>query len=195
MIRRVCPMCVVREAGVIAPDCEVCNGHGILELGRAVKQYPDTTVSTAIHLALEEAARTVHDTTIRSRDPRAAIRATLDQLTKAGLLRPPKAPAPPGAPEPPGTLTVPPARLAHSATGRTPTRVDQNMIRAHHFPYSDRDRPGVRGLPLFSNNWHPSSLACVLDPQPFETTTPKQARSRTARNFQAAVLAEVTATM
>ena len=63
------------------------------------------------------------------------------------------------------------------------------MIRAHHFPYALADRPGARGKPLFSNNWHPSSLACVLDPQPFETTTPAQALDRAARNHAAAVLA------
>lgn len=63
------------------------------------------------------------------------------------------------------------------------------MIRAHHYPYTPTDRPGARGLPLFSNNWHPSSLACVLDPQPFETTTPAQALARAKRDHSAAVLA------
>lgn len=187
-MKRVCPLCVVREAGVVAADCPICSGHGTVELGsRAVAHFTPETVSTAIHLALEAQARALHDTRVRSQDPRPQLANTLAQLAKSGIVLLPKAPAPAttGAT---GTHPGPPAHLVHRSTGHTPTKVDQAMIRAHPFRYAPADRPGVRGLPLFSKNWHPSSLACVLDPVPFDVTTTQQTLERQKRRYDARVL-------
>lgn len=188
-MKRVCPMCVVREAGVVSEKCPLCNGHGVIELGdRAVAFFTPETVSTAIHLAVESQARALAETTTRSQDPVPAILRTLAQLEKAGIIRAPKprAPASSGAT---GKHPGPPATIVHRATGHTPTRVDQLMIRAHAYPYAPGARPGARGRPMFSNNWHPSSLACLLDPQPFDTTTQTQTLTRQKRAFDARVLA------
>lgn len=190
-MKRVCPLCTVREAGVVAPDCTVCDGYGTLELGtRAINYFTPQTVSTAIHLALECQARAVHNTQVRSTDPGPMIRNTLAQLAKAGMVHLPKrkAPAGPGAT---GTHPGPPAVVAHRSTGVAPTPTDEKMIRARPYPYAPDDRPGVRGLPLFSNNWYPASLACVLDPQPFDTTTSAQVTDRKKRDHQARVLVAV----
>ena len=191
MTRRVCPLCVVREAGIVSPECVVCDGHGTLELGpRALEFFTPEVVSTAIHLALECQARAVHTAQVRSSDPGPAIRQTLSQLSAAGMLTLPKsrAPAGPGAT---GSHPGPPEAVVQRATGAIPTDTDHRMIRARPYPYTPQDRPGVRGLPLFSNNWHPASLPCVFDPQPFATTTTEQAMDRAKRNHQAHVLVAV----
>ena len=193
-MRRTCPVCTLREAGVVSDDCPVCNGHGVVELGdRALKFFTPGAVSTSVHLALEVQARILHDTTTRAQDPRPALNKTLAQLAKAGIIHPPKPPAPakPGAT---GRHPGPPAEIVRRATGAAPTRGDELMIRAHPYVYQPGDRPGVRGTPLFSSNGHPSSLACVLDPVPFETTTQEQALARTKRMHDARVLAGASTT-
>lgn len=188
MTRRVCPLCTVREAGVIDPDCLICTGHGYVELGeRALGYFDPSIVSTAVHLALETCAREIHETTQRAQDPGPAIRATLDRMVKAGIVRPKRsAPKPAG---PTGKHPGPAAHIVLRTIGTEPTHTDQLMIRAHPYPYDMTDRPGARGHPLFSNNWHPSSLACVLDPVPFDTTTLTQTLTRRKRGHHARVLA------
>jgi hypothetical protein len=189
--RRVCPLCVVREAGLVSPDCVVCDGYGTLELGaRALGFFKPEVVSMTIALALEGQARSMHTAQVRSTDPAPAMRQTLAQLAKAGMIVPPKrrAPAGPGAT---GSHPGPPEDVVARCTGITVTDTDHKMIRAHPYPYSPNDRPGVRGLPLFSNNWHPASLPCVFDPQPFHTTTTEQAIERAKRDHQARVLVAV----
>lgn len=190
MNRRVCPLCTVRTAGVVDPDCTVCGGHGYLVLGaRGAAHFDPHVLSTAVHLALEASARHLEETTTRAQDPRPAIRDTLAKLAKAGIIDP-KPPAPP-ATGPTGRHPGPAAMIAAKSTGCTPTRTDQLMIRAHPYPYADHDRPGARGTPVFSHGWHPSSLACVLDPFDFDTTVLHQAMERRARTFRARVLTEI----
>jgi len=101
-VRRTCPVCVLREAGIVAEDCVVCGGHGTVELGeRALAYFTPEAVSTAVHLALESQARALHDSTTRQDDPRPAVEATMGRLAKAGIVVVrPKAPAP--DPGPPG---------------------------------------------------------------------------------------------
>lgn len=188
-MRRVCPLCTVREAGVIDPGCLICGGHGYVELGqRAVGYFDPHIVSTAVHLALETRARELHETTQRAQDPAPAIRATIDRMVKAGMIRP-KRSAPPTPTGRTGTHPGPAAHIVLRTIGTEPTRTDQLMIRARPYPYEMTDRPGARGHPLFSNNWHPSSLACVLDPVPFDTTTLTQTLTRRKRVHHARVLA------
>lgn len=185
-MRRTCPLCALREAAVISPTCPVCAGDGYLTMGRAVTAYDAATVSTAIHLALERTARNVD--TSRSSDPAPALTRVLAQLTRVGLLADPKAPAPAAAPGPRRSAT--PAALAHKATGHTPDATDEHMIRAAPYPYRHSDRPGARGLPIFSASGHPSSLARVGDPQPFdvETTDVVAARQRTSYHARSILL-------
>lgn len=188
-MRRCCPLCTVRAAAVVSPDCSVCAGHGYLILGsRGLREYDAETVSTAVHLALEQTARVVdRRADARAVDPRPAIAHTLGQLTRGGLLAPPKAPAP--APDvQPGTTSGSPAALTHRVTGHRPDHTDQLMIRAHPYPYRFTDRPGNRGLPLLSANFFPGSLPRVGNPQHFDTTTLAQLTDRHKRRYHARAL-------
>lgn len=188
MTLRVCPLCALRPAAIISPHCLVCAGHGIIELGhKAVTEYDPETVSTAAHLAYEQAARTLDKRPdARGIDPRPTIAKTTDQLVRAGIIKPPKAPAP-ATDEPTGTPTnmTPPATLVRMATGKEPDMTDQLMIRAHVYPYRPADRPGARGLHLTSWNFHPSSLARIGDPFPFEHDTTTELNTRRKRRYDA----------
>lgn len=187
-MRRVCPLCTVREAAVVCPDCTICHGHGYVELGPATTVYPPVVVSTAIHLALEGESRDLDRNTNRSHDPTPALERLMDLMARNGLVRRPKAPAP--APETAaGSTRITPAQLVIKATGRVPNVTDQHMIRAAPFCYTFRDRPGARGLPVLSRNWHPSSLARVCDPMPFELTTEDQCLERQRTTYHATAIA------
>lgn len=181
---RVCPLCTVRPAAVIDPACLVCGGHGVLELGpSSLREYTPQTVSTALHLAYEVTARKEDSRKdARSTNPSPAFERVTAQLTRAGLLMPPKAPAPAPA-EAPGTRTGPPAALVHKAIGRRPDETDQRMIRAHPYPMRHTDR--VHGPPLLSANFFPSSLARVGDPQPFDSDTLAILTERQKRRYDA----------
>lgn len=193
-MRRCCPLCTLRSAAVIDPTCSVCDGHGYLELGRATGTYDPVTVSTAIHLVLEQTARALDLTTRRGADPKPALDAALARAAKSGLIRPHTAPAPQEDAPAGGSNAPPAAALAQKVTGATPTPTDQAMIRAASYPYQHGDRPGSRGLPLLSSAFHPSSLARVGDPQDFETTTAKQLTERDRARYHARALAYVTTT-
>lgn len=185
-MRRTCPLCTVRPAAVISPDCPVCDGHGYLTLGsRGLREYDAETVSTAVHLALEQTARVIdRRADARGIDPRPALTKTLGQLARGGLITPPKATAP--APDvQPGKTTGSPAALVHRATGHRPDHTDQLMIRAYPYRYRFTDRPGNRGLPLLSENFYPGSLPRVGNPQHFDTTTLTQLTDRHKRRYHA----------
>lgn len=185
-MRRTCPLCALREAAVISPTCPVCGGDGYLTMGRAVTAYDAVTVSTAIHLALERAARNIDGD--RTTNPGPALARVLAQLTRVGVLADPKVPAPAAAPGP--RKSAAPAALARKATGHTPDSTDEHMIRAAAYPYKPGDRPGARGRPIFSAAGHPSSLARVGDPQPFdvETSDVVAARQRTSYHARSILL-------
>ena len=85
-------------------------------------------------------------------------------------------------------VRTPPATLVKMATGREPDRTDQLMIRAHPYPYRHTDRPGARGLPLTSANFHPSSLARIGDPFDFEHDTTTDLTTRHKRRYHARAL-------
>lgn len=193
-MRRCCPLCTLRSAAVVDPACAVCAGHGYLELGRATGTYDPVTVSTAIHLVLEQTARALDLTTRRGADPAPALNAALNRAADTGLIRPHPAPAPDEDTGSGGSNAPPAAALAQKVTGATPTDCDQAMIRAAPYPYAHGDRPGSRGLPLLSSAFHPSSLARVGDPQDFETTTTRQLLERDKSRYQARSLAYVAIT-
>lgn len=181
---RLCPLCTLRPAAVVAPACIVCAGHGTLTLGpSSLREYTPATVSTATHLALEVEARKVdRRPDARSADPAPAIAAVLDRLARAGLLVPPKAPAPDPHPGP-GTLTGPPAALVHRAIGTRPDATDQRMIRAH--PYVPTPTERWHGPPLLSRGFYPASLPRVGDPVPFDQDTLSLLSERTKRRYDA----------
>lgn len=186
MTLRACPLCTLRPAAIIDPECLICAGHGTLELGRAsMREYDAATVSTAVHLALETAARSIDKRAdSRNVDPKPVLEKTLAQLYRAGLLTPPKAPAP-TTPESTGKKSGSCSALAHRATGRMPDMTDQLMVRAHPYPYRFTDRPGARGLPLMSANFHPSSLARIGNPFPFDHDTTVELTTRHKRRYDA----------
>lgn len=187
--QRLCPLCTLRTAAVISPTCPICHGTGTIPLTpRAVTEYGAETVSTAIHLALETQARELdRNPHHRSTDPTPALTHTLYQLTTAGLIHNPKAPS-----DPPRSQPTPTA-LATITTGRAPDHTDQLMIRAHPYPYTYTDRPGARGLPVLSANFHPSSLARQGDPAPFNTTTLQTLTARDTRHRTARTLVQYAA--
>lgn len=180
---RLCPLCTLRPAAVVDPACLVCGGHGTLHMGTALREYTPETIATGIHLALEGESRKLdRRPDARSVDPAPAIAKVLTQLTRAGLLTPPKAPPP--APTPaPGKLTGPPASLVHRAIGYRPDETDQRMIRAH--PYIPAPTERWHGPPLLSRGFHPSSLARVGDPVPFDQDTLTLLRERQERRYHA----------
>lgn len=185
MTLRVCPLCTLRPAAIIDPACYVCAGHGVLELGHAIREYDGPTVSTALALALEGAARDIDKRTdARNVDPKPHLEKTIAKLVRAGLLTPPKAPAP-VTPDATGKRSGSCSALAHRATGRMPDMTDQLMIRAHPYPYRHTDRPGARGLPLMSANFHPSSLARIGNPFPFDHDTTTELTARQKRRYDA----------
>lgn len=152
---------------------------------RVLREYTPETASTAVHLALESAARKLDKRPdARNVDPRPVIEETIRRLVRAGIVVPPKAQTPVSEP-PAGTNTGPPAALVHKAMGHRPDHTDELMIRAFSYPYRFTDRPGRRGLPLLSAAFHPSSLARIGDPQHFDGDTAAELLAHRKRHYDA----------
>ena len=183
---RLCPACVHRRARLVAPDCPVCDGHGVLHLGRAVHVAGPVEAAHAVAIVLEATARDVE--TVYPMDREAAdwaavseIRAAMDDMRAAGLIR--------------GTTTGTTAAggngpaLAQSVTPVTILPSDWTLPEAAAYAYQVGERPGARGMPVLSADGHPSHLARVLDPADPETPTGEAVHAATAERRGAAVLA------
>lgn len=57
-VAKICPSCSRRFAGLVDPDCIICQGRGLLLLGAAaVEQHGAEQVSLAVEIVLEKLAR------------------------------------------------------------------------------------------------------------------------------------------
>lgn len=170
--RRLCPACQRRYAGLVAHDCPVCAGTGVLALGAAALHHYDTAaVARAVDLYLEHAAQEA-TTRLPLGDRRQFLEAAVDELRTAGVLastadaagRPARTPSPGDA----GSVRV--AELeAHRVTralGRPPTPRVAAALAAR----PDPALPGVtarrnRGeVPHVSSTGHPAAVPTIADP-------------------------------
>lgn len=87
--RRTCPACARRYAGLVAHDCPVCQGLGVLTLGAAaLHHYGTAATARAVDLFLEHAAQeATRQLALASR--REALEAAADDLRVAGVLASP----------------------------------------------------------------------------------------------------------
>ncbi|UKH48350.1 hypothetical protein SEA_LILMAC1015_64 [Arthrobacter phage Lilmac1015] len=185
---RLCPSCIARRARLVAEDCPVCEGAGVLRLGpAALKIHDPDVVSRASAIVLEAVARRAEEIAETPADAVPAVRAAVGLLVESGLLAGPEAsplPRVPGA-----GRTASPATLAAAASPVPVLPVDWILTEAPAYHYLPGDRPNARGLPVLSDDGHPSHLARVTDPAEPGASTAEAARHRKARARHAATLA------
>lgn len=199
--RRLCPACVRRYAGLVAVDCPVCHGLGVLTLGAgALHHYPTAAVARAVDLFLEHAAQEAA-AGLPLGDRRAFLEAATDELRVAGVLsstadgsgHPARTPAPADAAA--ARVTELDAHRLARDLGRPPTPRVAAAIAAR----PDPTLPGVRvartrgDVPAVSATGHPSALATICDP--IDVLGPDVALLQSDRrntDHTAAILAEAT---
>lgn len=186
-MKRLCPACLTRRARIVSENCPVCRGAGVLTLGaEAVAEHGPEAVSRAVSIALEAVAREVDKPGEERGAMIARILAAGRALEVAGLTawrntRRSKTSAPRGSS---------PASLAHHALGVTVQPQDWILPEAPAYRYAAAERPGARGLPVLSDDGHPSHLARVCDPaDPLDTTTTQDVYRRASDHRRAVILA------
>lgn len=197
-MRRICPVCVHRQDGLIDANCLVCEGRGFLVLGSgALSLYPPGAVAEAVVLALEAVARKTDLTRNLSQNRREPVLNTLATLYDAGILTPAEAPPTPR----PATVRprkrslsgqfiveYSPTELAQQYVQEPLVPLDSALIHAPCYNYGEDDRPNARGLPVLSGGGHPSHLARVADPAEPGADTRAAHRRRLAQRRAAEVL-------
>jgi hypothetical protein len=147
-------------------------------------------VSRAAAIVLEAVSRRAEEVGGPGEDLVPAVRGAVGLLVESGLLAGPEGhllPAVPG-----GGHTASPASLA-AATSPVPVLpIDWILTEAPTYQYDAGDRPGARGLPILSDDGHPSHLARIVDPaEPgaatAEAVTVRQSTARHAATLAAAV--------
>lgn len=186
---RMCPACIRRDEAVVAADCPVCAGAGVLELGAAaLARYTPQVVSRAVEYSLEATARQAISTP--HPDLTAARAALVDQVAR---LRAGKLLANRGEQQVPGTVGRRGVNARHSVASRLAGTSDvtpgQMSARVEFRP---DDRPmAAGGLPGFSAGFYLSSLSRVVDPiDPMSTSTGAIIRRRHVTDQQARELSE-----
>lgn len=186
-MKRLCPACLTRRARIVSDNCPVCRGAGILALGAdAVADHGAESVSRAISIALEAVAREIDKPGAERGAMIARIRAAGRALEAVGLTawrntRRAKTSAPRGSS---------PESLAHHALGVTVQPQDWILPEAPAYRYAASERPGARGLPVLSDDGHPSHLARVCDPaDPLDTSTAQDVYRRASDHRRAVILA------
>lgn len=185
---RLCPSCIARRARVVSPDCPVCDGAGVLRLGKAALAIHDPdVVSRASAIVLEAVARRAEELADTPADAVPAVRAAVALLVESGILAGPEASLlPPG---PGGGRTASPATLAAGVSPVPVLPIDWILTEAPAYHYMPGDRPNARGLPVLSDDGHPSHLARVTDPATPGASTAALVSARKARARHAATLA------
>ncbi|WNN96024.1 hypothetical protein SEA_HIRKO_74 [Arthrobacter phage Hirko] len=192
MITRCCPSCARRHAQLISSNCPVCGGYGTVTLGAAaLSLHEPATVSVALEIALEAAARVIDTALTLSDDRLSPIAETMTLLTDAGII------------DHPGTrktthrvrhlrLVTDDAPAVDLAAEYVPTVTprDAALALAPAYVYAGHERPNARGLPILSANGHPSSTARITDPMPPGNDTADTARQRASQRRSATVLVE-----
>lgn len=166
----------------------MCGGAGILRLGpAALRIHEPDVVSRASAIVLEAVSRRAEEVAVPGADLVPAVRAAVGLLVESGILAGPE--ARPDAPGPGGGKTASPATLA-AATSPVPVLpIDWILTEAPTYRYSSADRPGARGLPVLSDDGHPSHLARIVDPASPGASTAEAVAARAAVARHAATLA------
>lgn len=168
--RRLCPACARRYAGLVAHDCPVCAGRGVLTLGAAALHHYDTpAVARAVDLFLEHAAQqATHHLPLSDR--RSALEAATDDLRVAGVLSSTAdaSGTPARAPGPTDTASARVTELnAHRLTrdlGRPPTPRVAAALTSRPDPALTDARPRDGRPPQASAQGHRAALATIADP-------------------------------
>lgn len=165
--RRTCPACARRYAGLIDPDCPICQGTGALSLGAAaLAQTTPPAAARAVELFLEASARRAR-ATLPLAALRPALEAAVDEARHAGLLAD-------------RFETGPPAHARISDQAGSVDELDAlRTARRAGAEVDDRDRaalhprataplhlarPNPAAVPVLSANGHRSQLARTADP-------------------------------
>lgn len=190
--RRVCPACARRYGGLIAPDCRVCQGTGILGLGAAaLAQHSAPAVARSVELYLElRAQASTHLPTAQRPD---VLEAAVLELRSAGVLSHSLETAAPATvtPSTPQAAEVSAYRTVHDLTGQPlPTAVPAALAAppiplAHARP----DRINAHA----SANGHPAHLHRLADPLSLDTEPLTAAAQHHTDQHTARVLAHATA--
>jgi hypothetical protein len=190
MITRCCPSCSKRHAQLVNMNCPICKGFGTVTLGAAaLSLHEPATVSTAVEIAVEAAARAIDTTLTLSDDRLAPLAATMTLLEGAGIIA---APARTRSTQKIRhlRLVVDDAPAVQVAAEYVPTVTPRDAVLALVPPYvyAEHERPNARGLPVLSANGHPSHTARVTDPMPPGNDTAETARQRGSQRRNATVL-------
>ncbi len=171
MARRTCPACPKRYAGLVADDCPVCNGVGVIGLHPAALYRSDpAVVARAVDLFLESACReaaAVHAPGGTGRLE--ALAAAAQRLRDARVTTAPLGVAEGDAaytPEYPATRVVDAyaARMSREL-GQAVKPSDVANLDAAKVTHAADDRPRAHGLlPRTSAAGFPSQLAMAADP-------------------------------
>lgn len=168
--RRTCPACSRRYAGLVADDCPICQGLGVLNLGAAsLHHYGIAATARAVDLFLEHAAQeATGQLPLASRWE--ALEAAADDLRVAGVLgsavdnrhvTPARTPAPADAQA--RTVTELDAHRLTTALGRPASPLVVSALRARPVPLSE-GRPRDGRPPQASAEGLRSRLATIADP-------------------------------
>lgn len=198
--RRTCPACARRYAQLVAPDCPVCQGLGVLNLGpAALAHHTPAAVSRAVELHLEGTSRRTQGE-LPLGQHRDALEAAVDELRLAGVLASPHDTAPTDTvPDVPETFAeVVDAELAGRRASRdvlgTPvTRPIVDALAADPVADVTDLRPRTGRPPTGSAGGHRSALATIADPiDPLGPDTAVIQTTRYADTHRARVIAAAT---
>jgi len=186
---RTCPACARREGGVIAADCPICSGAGILHLGAsALVHHSPQVVALAAEYHLEASARIA-----LAGDPsahgvhtaRAALSEAVIDLVSSGVLAL-RQHVTSGYPQRPPMPTMNAAAMVPLyATG------DAARLSAPPVVFEADERPmGYGGIPGFSAAGYLAYLSRASDPlDALGPSTNARASEVSRRRFEVTVLA------
>lgn len=167
--RRLCPACSRRYAQLVAPDCPVCQGLGVLNLGAAaLAHYAAAPIARAVELYLEAHARTAR-TMLPLGQHRHTLEAAVDELRLAGVLASSHDTGPPARdPVPTDAASARVAELdsyrVARALGTPVTTITLATLAAPPVDDLADVRPRDGRPPTGSLAGHRSALATIADP-------------------------------
>lgn len=167
--RRTCPACARRYAGLVDPDCPVCQGLGVLNLGAAaLHNFDPAPVARAVELYIETRAQRVRQE-LPLGQHRDALEAAVDELRLAGVLSSTADASgrPAHARQPVDSASARVAELdAYRAARTLGTPVSTRVTRSLDAPLIPLEaaRPRDGRPPQASATGHRSATATIADP-------------------------------
>lgn len=164
--RRTCPACARRYGGLVADDCRVCAGVGVLALGTAaLARHPAEAVARSVELYLEHRAQTAGTLPLAQRGD--TLEAAVLELRSAGVLdHSHDTPAVTSPRRNRAETEVDAYRLTRQLTGQpVPTAVPATLA-APTLQLADARPDRVHALA--SANGHRSATARAADPLPLD---------------------------